>query len=174
MSVDPHFAVAVHAIELDEHQPARVPRGQGEGLTVPAHAAGERSAARAGGIGIAELSLDAPVVRHIEVAPGGIVERRILSVRDVAQVESPGAVEGENPALPRRHRRCVRRGEQGEEADDGSANLHGRAATLIVRLSRMSADDAPTAISTGSVSTTPRGASGLQLARGDTASGNAT
>ena len=108
MPVDPHFAVAVHAIELDEHQPARVPRGQGEGLAVPAHAAGERSAARAGGIGVAELSLDAPVVRHSEVAPGGIVERRILSVRDVAQVESPGAVEREHCPLPLRYRRRVR------------------------------------------------------------------
>ena len=61
-----------------------------------------------------------------------------------------------------------------KQADDGSAHVHGRAATLIVRRSRMSAEEAPTAISTGSSSTTQRWASGSQYASPDAASGNAT
>src|SRR5256886_4246214 len=69
MAVDPDLAVPVDAIELHEHQPARVPLGYGERLAVPAHAAGERAAARSGGVRVAELPLDAPVVRQIQAAP---------------------------------------------------------------------------------------------------------
>src|SRR5205807_2186501 len=101
MPVDPDLAVTVGAVELDEHQPARVPLGYGERLAVPPHPAGQRPAA-------------------------------------------------------------------------GAARSHGRPATLMVRRSRMSADEAPTAISTGSFSTTQRWASGLQYASVDAASGNAT
>src|SRR2546427_13160652 len=49
MPVDPDFAVAVDAIELDEHQLARVPLGDGESFSVPAHPTGQRPTAGSGG-----------------------------------------------------------------------------------------------------------------------------
>src|SRR4029077_9590927 len=156
MPVDPDFAVAIHPVELDEHEPARVPLGYGERLAVPAHAAGQRSAAGTRGIGIAELPLDAPVVRYIQAAPAGVVERRFLSAGDVTQMESPRAVEGKNRPLPLRHRRRERRDQQREEVDEGATESHGPLTTRTVRRSRKSAEEAPTAISTGSPSTTQR------------------
>src|SRR4029077_1467281 len=123
MPVDPDFAVAIHPVELDEHEPARVPLGYGERLAVPAHAAGQRSAAGTRGIGIAELPLDAPVVRYIQAAPAGVVERRFLSAGDVTQMESPRAVERECRSLPLR-RRCERGDEQREQGTT-TEPLHG-------------------------------------------------
>src|SRR5438270_12389150 len=99
MAVDPDLAVTVDAIELHEDQPARVPLGYGERLAVPAHAAGKRADARSGGVHVAELPLAAPVVRQIQPASTGIVERRVLSGGDVAKIEPLGALEGEHRPL---------------------------------------------------------------------------
>src|SRR5207244_12883352 len=87
------------ALDPTEQQPACGPLRDGQGLAVPPHAAGQRPAAGSGGVRVAELSLDAPIVRQIQGAPAGIVERPFLSAGDVAQVESPSAVEAEGRAL---------------------------------------------------------------------------
>src|SRR5439155_5393028 len=94
----------------------------------------QRPAAGSGGVRVAELSLDAPIVRQIQGAPAGIVERPFLSAGDVAQVESPSAVEAESRALALWRRRRVRGDEQREERDDRAGYAHGRATTLTVRL----------------------------------------
>src|SRR5205823_11429975 len=115
------------------------PLGYREGLAIPADPAGQRPAARSGRVGIAELPLDAPVVRQIEAAPSGIVERRFLSAGDVTQMESPGAVEGQNRPLPLRYRWRELRDQQPRQADDGSARGPRRPATLMARRRPMSA-----------------------------------
>src|SRR2546430_1549332 len=91
--VDPDLAVAIHAVELDEHEPARIRHGNKEGLAVPAHAARQRPALRAGGILLAEFPLDAPIVRHVQRPPGGVGERRLLCPGHVPEMESPSAIE---------------------------------------------------------------------------------
>ena len=42
---------------------------------------------------LAELPLDAPVVRHIERAPAGIVERHLLRSGHIAKVKPPAVIE---------------------------------------------------------------------------------
>src|SRR5690348_15085007 len=89
-------------------------------------------------------------------------------------MESPGTIEGENRSLPLRHRRAVRREQQREELEEHAPRTHCRATVRTVRLSLMSAEEAPTPISTGSASTTQRWAPGFQYAREDAARENAT
>src|SRR2546430_613208 len=94
MPVDPDLAVAIHAVELDEHQPARILRGSVEGLAVPADAAGQRPALRAGGVLLTEFPRDAPIVRQVERPPRGVGERRLLCPGNVPEMESPSGIEG--------------------------------------------------------------------------------
>src|SRR5690348_17544213 len=72
MAVDPHLAVPVDAVELDRRQPATIRRRNREGFAVPANAAWQRTATCAGGVSLAELGLDAPVVRQIQRAPSRV------------------------------------------------------------------------------------------------------
>jgi len=116
--VDPDLAIAVHAVELDEHEPARILRGHEEDLAVPPHAAGQRPTPRTGRVLLAEFPLDAPVVRQVERAPGGVGERRFLCCGNVPEMESPIAIEGERrPLLGRRWR--AKGDEQRVDGGDG-------------------------------------------------------
>src|SRR5439155_27193209 len=75
LAVDPHFAVAIHAVEFDEDDLAAVHRGHGERLAIPPDAARQRTARHAGVVLLAELAFDTPIVRQVERAPAGIRER---------------------------------------------------------------------------------------------------
>src|SRR5438270_296247 len=109
--------------ELEDHRPAAVPPGQRGGLGVPAAPAGQRPATRSGGVGIAELSLDAPVVWKIQGAPTRVGEGRVPSRRDIAQMESLAAVEGERRSLSLRRRR--ERGDEQREQATTTEPSHG-------------------------------------------------
>src|SRR5512143_1199531 len=100
MAVDPDLAVAVHAVEIDEHQPPAVRHRHGEGLAVPSDAAWQRTAGDAGRARVAELTLDAPVMRHVERSPGRIGETHRLGAGNVAEMESPIPIEVEHRSLP--------------------------------------------------------------------------
>src|SRR5207244_11546026 len=108
---------------LEDPQPAASPLGEREGLAVPPAPPGHRPATRSGGVGIAELSLDAPVVRQIQGAPTRVGEGRVPSRRDIAQMESPAAVEGERRSLSLRRRR--ERGDEQREQATTTEPSHG-------------------------------------------------
>src|SRR2546430_1922950 len=74
MAVDPDLTVSIYPVEFDENEPVAVALRDSKGLAVPAQAAGERAAARSGGIPRAELALDAPVVRQVQRSPARIVQ----------------------------------------------------------------------------------------------------
>ena len=76
MAVDPDRGVRHGAVDVQEQLAARVGRRQREVLAVPAHAP-PRQLARLARRGQVERSLDAPVVRQVELAPRGIVEARL-------------------------------------------------------------------------------------------------
>ena len=65
-SVDPDLAVAIDPVEVDEHQAVRVTVWQGEALAVPSRSSRQGTAAGRGGIVLAELAFDAPVVGQRE------------------------------------------------------------------------------------------------------------
>ena len=54
------------------------------------------------GVRVAELPLDAPVVRQIERAPAGIVEPGRLGAGEIPQVKAPPAIEVQRSPLGRR------------------------------------------------------------------------
>src|SRR6266513_704774 len=92
-AVDPDLAIAVHAVEFDEHDLAAVSRGDGERLAIPAHATGQRAARYAGRVLLAELAFDAPVVGQVQRTPGGVVKCDVLGARYVAELEAPSGIE---------------------------------------------------------------------------------
>ena len=102
LAVEPYVAIHVDAVELDPDVAVFRFRGRGEGLAIPADAAVEVSAAFARrGVRI-EGAFDAPVVRHIELPPGRVVEIGVLAILDLAQMEPPIAVEVDGRAVARR------------------------------------------------------------------------
>ncbi len=89
--IDPHPAVHVRAVELEEDPPAPPGRRGGEGFPVPAGAAVEESAAGAGGRVFAERERDAPIVRQVQAAPRRIIQRGIRAPVRFSQPEFPSA-----------------------------------------------------------------------------------
>jgi hypothetical protein len=131
MPVDPHVAVRHHAVELDEDAALRVLCGEVEVLAVPADARGQVAAVLARGVLLVERPLDAPVVRHVETAPGRVVELGPLGARPVALEEAPVGVEVHRdarrarPALRERGRRERERRQQQQECGrDSRSSLH--------------------------------------------------
>ena len=122
LAVQVHVRIAVHAVELDRDPLARQGRGQREVLAVPGQAARQEpgGAARAGVVHRGEL--DAPVVRHVQVLPAGVVEARIHGVRvGAGRVGNPVRVDQrELPALAE-VRDPVRGGPRGQPGPGGGA-----------------------------------------------------
>ncbi len=100
-AVDIHGRVHVDAFELDADLAARPGGGNGERAPVPAHAAGKEAAASARGVLRIHPALDAPIVRHVEGAPGGGVEAGAFGARGVPQEKSPLVIEGQTLARRR-------------------------------------------------------------------------
>src|SRR5262249_40732614 len=96
-AVDPHLAVHVHAVEIDENLLGRRSLIERERLAIPTDAAVEIPAARARRRARIERQLDAPVVRQIEAAPRRIVEGGALRTGNVAAIELPAGVEAFAP-----------------------------------------------------------------------------
>src|ERR1041385_4341454 len=92
-AVYPDLAIAIDAIELDVRHPVAVRRPHGEGLAVPSDTAGQRAAPGAGGILLAERAFNAPIVRHIQAAPAGVVEGNRLRAADIAEMKAPVVIE---------------------------------------------------------------------------------
>ena len=61
---------------------------------VPADAGGEKAAGAARGILLVEGTFDAPVVGHVQGAPGGVRELGLFGARCVGFEETPIGVEG--------------------------------------------------------------------------------
>lgn len=101
MTVDPHLAIAVNAVELDKYRLPFRSQGHREGLAVPTNAARQRAAASARRSFLTELAFDAPVVRQIQTTPLGIVQIRVLSVGNIAKLKAPILVERNSFARPR-------------------------------------------------------------------------
>src|SRR6266699_1588381 len=117
LAVDPDLAVAIHAIELDEHDLTGVAGGKCERLPIPGDAAGECATGHARGVLLAERSLDAPVVGQIQPAPGGVGEPRLLRARHVAEMKAPPTIETLGFALRQQHQEerehCLSLGSRG-------------------------------------------------------------
>src|SRR5215472_2169140 len=72
---------------------------------IPASARRKKCARAARRILFVEGTFDAPVVRHRDSAPRGVIEVRLLGARGVALQETPVVVEGNSDA---RRRYCAR------------------------------------------------------------------
>jgi len=106
LAVDPDLAVGHDPVELHEDPAAQGVLGQDQVLAVPAHAPGQESARTASGVVLVEGPFNAPVVRHIHLAPRRVVELRPLPTLDVGLEESPVRIQGVHD--PRRDRRALR------------------------------------------------------------------
>lgn len=92
-AIEPHCAVGHHAIELDEHPPMGILYWQREVFAVPAHAGRQESPGAARRAFLVERPFDTPVMGHVEGAPGGILEGRLLRAGGVRLEKSPVAIE---------------------------------------------------------------------------------
>ena len=93
VGVDPDVAVRHDAVELHPHALALGLGGHGDFLAIPGHAGRQPAAGARGRRVLAEVPLDAPVMRHIEFAPGGRVESGFLGTFGVTLEKRPVAVE---------------------------------------------------------------------------------
>src|SRR5437773_2440437 len=93
MAIDPNLAVAIDAIEIDQDELALSRQWNTECLAVPANAAGQCAASSARRILLVEFAFNAPIMRQIQFPPVGIIEIWILSVGNIAQMESPRLIE---------------------------------------------------------------------------------
>ena len=89
VSVHPHLAVHVDAIKIDEHLLAFGFFGNRKALAIPTHPTRQIPHRHAVGHIRVQLLLDAPVVRHIQRPPGGIVELCLLRAVDITQMKLP-------------------------------------------------------------------------------------
>jgi hypothetical protein len=96
--VDPDVAVGLHPVELDEDAAAGQVRRQREMLSVPADAGWQESPGAPGRIQTVEGALDAPVVRHVEAAPGAVAKIGLEGAVEIAQGEFPARVERDHLA----------------------------------------------------------------------------
>src|SRR5204863_5541512 len=91
--VDPDFAVAIDAVEIDENALPLVGCGHRKCLAVPSDSARQRAAGGTCGVLLAEVALDAPVVGQVQLAPRGVIERRLLRAGDIAKMKAPTVIE---------------------------------------------------------------------------------
>ena len=98
VAVNPDVTVGHDTVEVDEDTVLGVLRGDSELLAVPTDAARQVSTAAAGRIIAVEWAFDAPVVRHIQDSPCGVVEILFLGPAfgriGVCLEESPIKVKG--------------------------------------------------------------------------------
>lgn len=104
MAVDPYFAVLIHTVELQCDQPAAIQPWQHQPLPIPADAGGQITACPGRWLRLGARTLDAPVVRKVDLAP--------VSIRELWQMRAFGIAPGEAPAeieaFARPRRNCVR------------------------------------------------------------------
>src|SRR5712692_7937056 len=86
MTVDPYLAVAIDAVEVNEHQLAFRGFRNVESLAIPSQAAGQGPSAGASRIPFIEFPFDAPVVWQIQPPPLCIIKVRALAVDNVAKM----------------------------------------------------------------------------------------
>src|ERR1019366_7378688 len=91
LAVDPHFAVLIDAVELDDDDAVVVGLGHAEALAIPADAGRK---APLGFLLLAVGALDAPIVGQVDGAPGGIGELGLLGAGRVSLEELPTEVKG--------------------------------------------------------------------------------
>ena len=84
VTVNPNLTVAIDSVEFDEDEFSFLRGGDRKRLAIPADAAGQRAAASAGRVLLAELTFNAPVVWQIKLSPLRIAqsEEPILIERD--------------------------------------------------------------------------------------------
>src|SRR5579884_515170 len=104
-AVDPDVAIRHDAVEIDEDAFRGIGFGQSELLSVPADTGGEKAARAAGCVLRIKRPGDAPIVRHVNCAPGGIVEGGLLGAGGVGLQKAPARVKGDDRALLELRRR---------------------------------------------------------------------
>ena len=90
LAVDPHFAVLIDAVELDDDRAVLGRLGQAEAFAIPADARGKASL---GFLLFVEGAFDTPIVREVEGAPRGVGELGLLGAGRVSLEELPAEVE---------------------------------------------------------------------------------
>src|SRR5512132_726191 len=88
VSVDPHLAVPIHTVKLNEDQLRLCGRGDCERLSIPSQSTGQCSASCAGRIALAEFAFDTPVVWKVQLTPGRIAQIGVRAVRDSSEIEA--------------------------------------------------------------------------------------
>jgi hypothetical protein len=91
LAVDPHFAVLIDAVELDDDGAVLVGIGHAEALAIPGDARGQASL---GFFLLAEGAFDAPIVGQIDRAPWGVGELGLLGAGRVSLEELPAEIKG--------------------------------------------------------------------------------
>src|SRR5664280_839263 len=91
LTVDPHLAVLIDAVELDDDGAVCVGLGHAEALAIPADAGGKASLSF---LLLAVGTLDAPIVREVDSAPGGVGELGLLGAGRISFEEPPAEVKG--------------------------------------------------------------------------------
>ena len=99
LPVDPHLAVHINAVELQQHHPAAIRRVHTKSLPIPPHTRGQIRAIPTARFVLIKRSLDAPVIRQIDTAPTRSRESRLLRARGIALREPPAGIK----TLPRPH-----------------------------------------------------------------------
>src|SRR5690606_22874494 len=94
VAVDPHFAIAIHAIKVDEDQFAFFFFRQREGFSIPADTTWQRTTTGCSRVLLIEFTLDAPVMRYGEFTPAGVIKSCTLCQRNITQMKAPALIEG--------------------------------------------------------------------------------
>src|SRR5208283_2025259 len=93
LTVDPHLAELIHAVELDDYLSVSVRFGNGKAFPVPADTRGQRRGNSRRLRLLPEGPLDAPVMRQVHVFPARVRESRLLRSRRIPIEELPTEVE---------------------------------------------------------------------------------
>jgi len=109
-AVDINIAVGHDAIELDQDRFAGGVRGKGEVLAIPANAGWHKCAAAARRVVLVNGAFDAPIVRQVKLAPGGIHEIGLIGAFGVGAAEEPAGIEVLSPTG-----RDLARGDKGSQ-----------------------------------------------------------
>lgn len=87
LPIEPDVAVFHHAVEFDPDILALAAGRQGDLLAIPGDAGRKPSTGTGGGGVLVEIPLDAPVVRDVELSPGGGVESVLFGTGSIALEE---------------------------------------------------------------------------------------
>ena len=101
MIVDPHLAISIDAVKLDEDRLPFCSHGHGEGLAIPANAARQCTAASTRRSFFTELTFDTPIVRQIQSSPLRIVQTSVRPVGNITEPKAPILVERDSFTGPR-------------------------------------------------------------------------